>query len=691
MYRNILLFTHVYLLPFFLLNPSIQGQSESETVRTLDPFIATGTVGPTQASETIVPVTLLSGDELTRSLASSLGETLEGQLGIHASSFGAGASRPIIRGFEGPRIRVLESGLDSLDVSDTSPDHAVSIEPFFAESIEVVRGPSTLLYGSSAIGGVVNVIDNRIPRERKDTGVTGQFEGRHATVSEGWDGMGRAEVHQPSFSVSLSGLKRDYGNYEIPGFAESAGFRAAEAEESGAEAEEEEAFGVLENSFVETESGSIALSWFPSEENRLSFAAFALDSLYGVPGHSEEEGEAGEEGEEEEGAVSIDLEQRRYDLDGEFVFNGPWAQSLRFRFNYADYVHQELEGDEIGTRFDREGWETRLELNHSYADKQAGILGLQLGDSDFDAEGEEAFAPPSSTLDLAFFALEEWTLKRVSLQGGLRLERRDIDVSSAISPGYEDWAWSASAGVLVPLGNGINAALNLSRSERHPTAVELFSDGPHVATQQFEVGDSTLGTETAHGADASIKLFEGPVTGQFTVFYNRFNNYIDLSPTGEEEDGLPVFQFRSTDAEFYGVETELNWHVRHGDTHNFDITATYDTVRAVDTDNNRDLPRIPPHRIGLRALYSNGPWKVGSGIRYAFEQDRVTPNELPTDSYADWSASLSHSFQWDSIHLTAFVEGRNLLDDEIRHHTSFLKDVAPQPGRNVVFGVHVHF
>ncbi len=708
-------------LIFFILPLALFSQDPYTPVEDLDPMVVTGNVAPTKSSEVISPVTILTGDDLVRIRSNSLGETLNGSLGIHGTAFGAGASRPVIRGFEGPRVRILESGVESMDVSDTSPDHAVSLEPFFTESIEVVRGPSTLLYGSSAVGGVVNLIDNRIPRDNSIAPVSGGVEGRYHTVSEGYDMMGRFNYTEPNWAIGITGLTRDHKDYDIPGFAESVyQMEAEEAEhdededhDEGEEHEheaEEEVFGTLENSFVKTETSSVAFSWFPSEGQQVSLGYFMMDSQYGVPGHAHhhhedehgdedhDEGEHDEDedhhdedehGDEEEEMVTIDLEQRKWDVEGAFTFSEGFLETVNFRFAHSDYIHTEFEGDEEGTVFERTGWEARLEAGHRFSETVRGVAGIQYIDSDFSAEGFEAFVPPSETRDFGIFVLEEWTLGDFRPQAGIRWEQRDITANTGQE--YDGSALSYSLGTFIPLGSYWNAGVTFARSERHPTATELFADGPHAATRQYEIGDPNLGKEKSNGVDAVLRHLGEVFSGQVSVFYNQFEDYINLAPTGGEEDELPVFQFEAVDARFYGAEVQATWHAYHSPESSLDFTALFDMTRAENTTDDVDLPKIPPARLGARGRYSVGGFTVGTTLRYSFEQEDLAPFELPTDAFTEWNADIGYSFIWDGAQMTAFIRADNILDEEIRFHTSAIKDLAPRPGRNFSFGFSAQF
>ncbi|HSL82357.1 MAG TPA: TonB-dependent receptor, partial [Thermoanaerobaculia bacterium] len=536
----------------------VEVRLEITTIR--EELVVTATAVPRRQLDVAQPTTVLSGEELATRSGTTLGETLNEQPGVSSSYFGPGAGRPIIRGFGGDRIRVLESGLGSADASSTSPDHAVSSDPMTAERIEVIRGPATLLYGSSAVGGVVNVLNGRIPAYVPEEDLTGHLHLRGGSVADELSGAlklqgalgGRIAWHADY-------LRRETDDYEIPGFAEVE--HHEEGEEEHEEEDEERVRGILENSSQETESGSFGLSWV-ADQGYLGISVSGMDTNYGVPGHGhghEEEGEHEVEEEdhedEEEAPVRIDLRQRRIDLAGELLRDTGPFRGMKLRLGSADYEHVELEGAEVGTRFTTESIEGRLELVQRRGGRLSGTVGLQGSTTDFSAFGEEAFVPPSSTDLLALFAYEEIDLSPLRLQFGGRWETQDVSTETDLPDRSFD-AFSASAGAIWPVDSKRDLALTLSRSERIPTANELYADGPHAATRAFEVGDPSLDTETALGLDLSLRRHEGRITGTVTGFYNRFDDYIFERFTGEEEDELAVIEFTQRDAEFWGAEAQ---------------------------------------------------------------------------------------------------------------------------------------
>ena len=667
-------------------------ESTSDPIINLRPYAVTGTIGYKQIEESIVPASELSGEELSRLKGHTLGETLDGIAGVHSTSFGAGASRPIIRGFEGPRVHVMEDGLGTLDVSDTSPDHAVTVIPDFAEYIDVIRGPATLLYGNSAIGGVVNVIGARVPMQRNLPPFQSELETHYETVSEGWDLAAAATVAREIWALRVNASWLNHNDYSIPGFAESTYAREAEQEEleehGDEEHEHEEIEGTLLNSFVDNLSVNAGWSLFPSERSRISLAVFNQQSEYGVPGH--EHHHEHEEGEEEhEASVYVDLDQSKLDLDAEFQLDGPVWQSLQARFLYADYEHKEIEGDQVGTHFKRHGWEARAEAQHRFSDLNQGVLGLQVSNSNYEAMGEEAVNPDSEVSDFALFALEEWTFDHSVLNLGARLEQRDLDAREVGS--YDGLTVSLSAASKIRLGEALSLNIALSRSERSPTTTELYADGAHVATRQYELGNADLDKESSWSLDTGLQFSANGWTGRLNAYYYRFSDYIYAAPTADYEDGFQVFSYESVDTVFYGAELEIEHLAFSNEAGQLTVQGMFDMVKADIVDSSENLPRIAPARIGAGFTYTRGDWSLWGRGRYSFEQGNTAVNEFPTDDYLSLDVGLEYDLAGSSNTVKVFMKVTNLLDEEIRKHTSFLKDVAPLPGRNFVFGLMVKY
>ena len=659
---------------------------EHDTARTLDAVEVTASPLRNAIDNLARPVDVLAGEELDSRKAGTLGETLERQTGVQSSYFGAGVGRPIIRGQDGARVQVLNGGTGAADVSTISVDHAVTIEPFLADQIEVLKGPATLLYGSGAIGGAVNVVDGRVPTQRAGRDLTGRAEIRHGSVSDGNTGMGRIDADAGPLTFHADLFRRDSGDYRIPGYAFSPELIAEEL----AEGEELEHFarGRLPNSALTTEGGAVGASWF-GERAWFGASANTYRSNYGIPpgAHAHEEGE---EEEEEEGAevVRLDLRQDRLDVRGGFRGLGP-LQELNWRATRSQYEHTEFEGEEVGTVFENEGTELRLEAVQNEIAGWRGAFGLQYGRRDFAAIGDEAFVPPSLTRDTGLFVVQERDFGDFKLELGARHDRVRIDPEGTQAEVARN-ATSLAVGGLWRFSELMHLSLNLDRAERAPTAEELFSDGPHIATRSYEIGDANLDKETATSAELGLHLHQGRFEGKLSVYRTAFDDFIYLSDTGGELDGLPVRSWIQGDATFTGWEAEASAEL-------FDNASGLWTLRlfadGVDAklDAGGRLPRIAPGRVGADLNWSLSSWRARVGAIRVAEQDEVAAGESPTGGYTLVDASLAYHWDVGATGWEAFVEGRNLTDREARAHTSFLKDFAPLPGRNVAVGVRVSF
>jgi iron complex outermembrane receptor protein len=642
------------------------------------------------ASELARPVAVLDGEQLRLRMEPTLGETLAQLPGVSSTYFGPGASRPIIRGIGGDRIRVLQDGIGTMDASSTSPDHAVSFDPIGADRVEVVRGPATLLYGSSAVGGVVNTIDKRIPDIAQDHMASGVVDLAGGTVSDERSGAGALQLGKGPFIVRGDYARRETDDLDIPGFAESAALRAEEEEEGGGgEEEHAEAFGTLPNSAIESTSGSVSAT-LVGVEGFIGVSASAFDTLFGIPGgHAHEEEEAGAE---EEGPVRSDLEQRRLDIRGGYTQPFGGFRAAKLRFGVADYQHQELEGDEIGTTFNNDAWEGRLELLHKPWGPVSGSFGAQLLSRDFEAIGAEAFVPPTETRAWALFAFEEVGTGALKGQFGARFEHQGVDAvgESPLSRSFD--GLSGSAGFVWNATEGYGVAVTVARSVKLPNAEELYSNGPHIATRAFEIGDPDLDKETSFGVDLALRKNTGRFTGALTLFGNWFDKYIFDELTGEEEDGLTVVQFVQRDAQFLGAEVEAHIDLYESEPHHLDLELSGDLVRATLTDEDEDLPRIPPTRYGAALHYQTDKWNARFEVRGALEQDRIGAFERPTEGYTFLNASLGYRFflRGRGI-LDLLVRGTNLTDEEGRVHSSFLKDFVPLPGRDFRLNARIAF
>ena len=635
---------------------------------------------------------LLSDEELDRKTAISIGATIGSEPGIHNSSFGTAVGRPVIRGLNGARVRVLEDRIDTLDVSVVSGDHAVTVEPLIAEQVEILKGPSTLLYGSGAIGGVVDVHTGRIPHNVR-SGISGALELRAGDNSDGRNGAFRLDGGQGIFAWHIDGFSRNADDYKIPGFAESARQRALEAEGEDRDHEEEEPVrGTVAGTELNVLGGAAGFS-FIGERGFVGFSVSTLDTEYGIPGHghAEEEHSPGEE--EEEGVPFLDLEQLRLDFEAALVDPLPGFTSLNLRFGINDYEHQETEpSGEIAAAFDSNAWEARAELSYGDQIGWRGVLGMQYSDRKFSVVGEEAFTAPVDTTALGLFWLGEKSFSLLQLEVGARFERveHEPSVDSGGSSRFNNL--NASIGLIVPLDEIWKAKVLADYANRAPVGEELYSNGPHLATRSFEIGNSELSKEKAVNLSVSLSGQGKDWSVQGELYRTGFSDFIYQMATGAKRDELMVREFRQADATFIGLELAASVNVAKWPMGRLELSGFFDTVSAeLDIPGNDKLPRIPPQRVGLGLALN---WKnLSANLDYvhAFKQEDVAEFELPTDAYGDLRAYLAWDLGWDEAAFTLFLQGHNLTNQEQRQHTSLLKDLAPEPGRTIEAGVRIRF
>lgn len=658
-----------------------------------DEIVVTASPLGRSSEETIVGTTVVSGDDLERNLDGSIGETLRKQPGISSSFFGPGASRPVIRGLGGDRISILDSGIGSIDASSTSPDHAVAVEPATAEKIEIVRGAATLLYGSSAAGGVVNVFSGKIPNRLPEDGVDGALRVGASTVDDGIEAAGGFDVDlgkagAGNFVFHGEGFYRNADDYEIPGFAESVRLRAEEA--AGGDTGGEEAFGVVENTSLNTRGGAAGLSYV-HDDGFIGFSGTALNTEYGVPGHSHEG---------EEGGVTIALKQRRIDFDSAFDRDFFVFKKAKLRIGYADYTHSEIEPTgEIGTVFTNEGVEGRLELVEKTSSLGGGDLngavGFQWKIRDFSAIGEEAFVPPSKSRQFGVFTLKEYAVGPWRFEAGARYEHTRHESPVVAEPISFD-AYSFSAGIGWQPADIVFLGVTGLRTERAPSTEELFSNGPHLATGVFEVGDPTLGKETARGVEATAKIGDDAVSFTINGFYTSYKDFIFENATGADADVdgelIPIFQFEATDAAFKGFEAQLDAELFHLGMFHIHSHLAADYVRATaDNSPTGNLPRIPP-MTGLFALEANSSHvDIRGEIDHSLTQRKLGVGELPTDRYTMYNLYMTLRPGGDDSPISIRLAALNLSNEDARLHTSFLKEIAPLPGRNFKISVQGKF
>jgi iron complex outermembrane receptor protein len=678
--------------------PSVASAQDADDVHhEIDQIVVTATPLSRTVENLAQPTTVLFGDELAKKQSTSIGETLSQEPGLSSTYFGPISSRPVIRGQFGERVRVLSNGLDSLDASALSEDHQVTVEGLLASSIEIIRGPATLLYGSGAAGGLVNVVDTRFTKTAPDAPFTGGIALGADTAVGNRDAAVRAQFGTTSVVFNADYFKRSTDNVEIPGYAESKALRALEEEEAGgADEEEEEAFGSVENTDSETSGGALGVS-FVSNNGFFGVSASGFDSEYGIPGHHHHEEAVPPPVppiEEEEEHVRIDLEQTRVDAIGEYDIDGDFLSGIRFHAAVSDYKHTELEGAEVGTIYDVQGTDSRIELRHARLGNFEGAVGLQYKRIDFDAIGDEAFVPASDTKRTSVFLFEEYALSDAwVLQGSARFEDQSISGATLLES-YDDTAFGASLGTIWRASDKLRVSANLALTERHPTTTELYADGAHVAAQRYERGSVTLGNgilgkEKSTNLDLTLHGDTDRVEWSITAFMNSVNDYILLRPTALELDELPVYDYDQADVEFTGMEAEALIELLDEDNHHLHLRLFGDLVNAEEDSTGANLPRIPPRRLGLGL---HGGWHgfdASIDATFAADQDDVAENELPTEGYTLLNASVSYSFPQSGLLL--FVRGTNLMDEDIRQHTSPLKELIPLPGRSFHAGLRYDF
>lgn len=681
---------------------------------TLQEVIITATPLRTTTLETAQPVLLLSADLLRRSLATNLGDTLANQPGLSSTSFGPIASRPVIRGQGGLRVQVYQDGAETLDVAALSDDHAVSIDPAFADRIEVLHGPAALMYGSASAAGAVNVVTDRLPLRNTDGPIETRLELRGDSANDERAVALRSGGHLGSgWQWRVDGFSKRSGDLSIADFVESPALRAELAAEGETVGDER---GELHNTDAKSEGGSVGLGWSgDSLAVALSLSGYRND--YGLPegGHAhgehtdELDGLDGDRADHED--VRIDLEQHRVDLAGEWRPTAGWIERWSLRLAHNDYEHAEIEDSIPATRYGQLGYETRLTADRRSDDVGRGVLGLQYRDLDFAALGDEAFLPPSRTRSLGLFFFEERRFGALLVEAGARWERQTLDAHDAASSRYRDDAVSASIGSVWTSSPQTRWSLQLTRTQRHPTATELYADGAHLALQRYELGNADLGVETARTVDLAWRHNDADDRWQskISLFVSDYRDYIFAAPLGLDDDhaehahehdhdhgeALREVEYRATDARFHGLEAE--WSIRElakvaqG---GLGLRLFGDLVRARDADGHA-LPQIPPLRIGGELNWSRGPWRVGLESLWHDAQTRLADNELRTDGYNLLAADIAyrHTYRHGAGAATMlwFLRGQNLLDEDARRHASPLKDVAPLAGRAVSAGVRVEF
>ncbi len=641
---------------------AVHAQDNTQTTPTV---VVTATAfGTDETSQILTPAKVLGGDELRNKLGSSLGDTLMNELGVSTTGFGAAASRPIIRGLGGPRVKVLQNGMGISDVSTVSEDHAVGGDAFTARQIEILRGPAALLFGSGAIGGLVNIVNDRIPTTLEET-PTGEIEARYGTADKS-----RALSLSADGAAGRIGLHVDAGvfnarDYRIPEFAVLD--------------DPDSASGRLPHSRTRHNSVGIGASLIDNW-GHVGASISTFNNRYGIPS--------------EEGA-QVDLEQMRYDVEALFKQPLGGIETIKAKLGYTDYEHTELDLDNVPeVEFSNKAFETRLELAHKPLAGWRGTFGMQTEASRFAALSTEddgsPTVPDTKSTSYAGFLVEEKDFGPVRMNAGVRLE----SVKRKPSTG-EDRSFtvaSYSAGGLWEFAPGYGFGTTLSLAQRAPSTEELYSSGPHHATETYDIGDPALRKETSRNIELTLQKTTGLVHWKTNLFHNRVKNFIYGEITGNaiDDDGEELSErvFAQADARIRGVEAEISYNLRG---EGLSLRGFADRSRG-ELDNAGNLPLQPATRFGMDVGYKHGAWRSGVNVLRAQKQDRLASFEtLETPAYTRLDANLSYTQRYGATQVTWFALAKNLLNEDIRLSTSLLKETAPQPGRSLIVGVRARF
>ncbi|MDE0878224.1 MAG: TonB-dependent receptor [Sphingomonas bacterium] len=684
--------------------PSAKPPAANPTVFTGKDIVVTGAL-ETSERDVLQGTSILSGQELTRQLRPTIGETLARQPGVSATSFGPSASRPILRGFQGDRVRILTDGIGSIDVSNTSVDHAVIIDPLLAERIEVLRGPSALLFGSSAVGGVVNVIDTRIPRTVPDNGYRLNAIANYGSAANERSGGAAGDVavgehlvlHADGSYLKSDDLRTGKG-YLLSGPARAAALSQVGLPQPGTTEPIDFAATAslrdrLPNSAAETWTAGAGASIITDTGN-LGISYSHYDSLYGVPIRF-----ATEVGQEQEGP-RLDVVQNRVDIRGEVNANGSLIDKIKFRAGQASYRHFELAEDgAVGTAFYNKGLEGRLEIIQANRGGWQGASGVQFFNRIFNVVGDEAFLPKNETSQTGFFTLQQYQTGLLRFEAGARYEMSDLAARTGATDarffrGERHFdAVSGSVGASYAVSDAVRIGLNLSHTERAPSGEELFANGAHAGTQAYELGNPDFKLEKSNGIEATLHAHGDGYSFDASAYYNRFTNYISenqvaqsvcgaaAAPSGRTVD-LPCFQYQQVDARYFGFEADGSVRLAQlgGYTVNADLLGDYVNANIID---QNPIPRIPPARV-LGGIEAQGDKTNGRiEVEHVFAQNRIAPFETRTDGYTMVNATVGLSPFGKDSKTSLLLSANNIFDVVARRHASFLKDFAPLAGRDI--------
>lgn len=604
---------------------------------------------PERLAETAKPVTALTGDELLLAAQPSLGETLRWQPGVASTFYSPGASRPLLRGQGGDRVRVLQSGLDVADASDTSPDHGVALSTFGLERVEVLRGPAALLYGTETLGGVVNAVGSPVPQSPAETPLGGQTW--WSLGSNAWQRAVAFEVHgqQEAWTWQLAGSKERNNDYRS-------------------------AWDKVRNSYTRSENTSLGVARF-TNGGFLGIGFDRYENTYGSPVEEE---------------VHVELFRQRWELRGEFPLSVGALHRVRFGLAQVDYHHTEFEGAEAGTRVENQSAVGRLELHHGSLLGFTGIFGLEGHSRDLNVKGEEAYLPRTESDKTAVFLWEHGDLGGVHWELGGRWDSVRHDPRGA-NPGRNFDFGSLTVSATLKLGESLKLYSSLGYTGKAPNPEELFSNGPHAATGLFEVGDNQLRLERNRHLELGARWSAPRTTLQLNLFRASVSNFTFQTLTGEVEDDFPVAVFRQANARFWGAELLGHWDLLTQDQKHLELTYGADAVRGELKGGRGNLPRIPPARLFSHLAWHLDPFTFQFGVQRVLAATRLAPDETRTPGYTLLDVAVGYRLLAAHTAHVVWLQGTNLTDAKALNHTSFFKDKSPLPGRNLTLRYQLIF
>ena len=615
--------------------------------------------------------------------APTIGDALADELGVYSNQYGSGSSRPVIRGQDGPRVKVLQHASETADVSSLSPDHAVTVDPILAKQIEIIRGPSTLLYSAGTVGGLVNVTDQKIPTSMPEKGLEGTAGLRYNSGSDEKLASAGATVALGSqFALRVEGSKREANDYIAPNYFH----------EHEGELEKERRVG---NTFAKGETVSVGGSWI-GERGFAGIAYTNRQDQYGLPGHSHEYESCtvsgnlligcGEEdyGDEHETGPWVDLKSERYDFRTEILNPIAGFEKLRAHASYTDYQHDEIEGDSVATTFKSKGYDARLEMVHQPIADWEGVVGVQYNQQKLDITGEESILEPAKTQKWSVFGLEHKQWNDFHFELGARVDHQTIDIESNRKD-YDDYAVSYSSAVNWMFAPNYKLSLVGSHQERLPLAQELYADGKHLATNTYERGNENLDVEKSNNLELGFHYDTDKIDYHVHVYHNWYDNYI-YAQTADRYENFRLVDYTQDKARFYGTEAEASYTIN--DVYKMSVFGDY--VRGkID---NENAPRVPAGRLGTKvnANFSD-TWSGTAEYYHVFEQDRIASYETETEGYNMVNLGLAYNGQYmQGNDYRVYFKANNLLDETVYSHTSFLSTI-PQVGRNFTVGLDFSF